>query len=129
MKPAALALLMLLPYPAIADVTIHTVSVHLATSGMNNFNPGIGYDIGPVRVGGLYNSYKRPGFYAIAIAPITPRFRVGAGVISGYRFDSENRVLMQDDNHFIPYIAAEYDISKSWSVAWFGEVLNIEYKF
>lgn len=120
---------MLLPCQAFAEVTIHTVSVHLVTSGMNNINPGIGYDIGPVRVGALYNSYKRPGFYAIAIAPITPRFRIGAGVISGYRFDSENRVLMQDDNHFIPYIAAEYDVTKSLSVAWMGEVLNLEYKF
>ena len=99
------------------------------TPGMHNFNPGVGYDINPnVRVGGLYNSYKEPSFYAAGIVNITDKFRTGLGVISGYKLEGG---LVHEGSHtsIIPFIAMEYDLTDHVSVAWFGEVVHLELKF
>lgn len=121
-------LLCLLSFPAFGDVTVHTVSTHLQTSGLNNINPGVGYDFGSLRLGGIYNSYKKPSLYAVGIIDVTDSFRVGAGVVSGYRFQ-DGLVVKGDHDSIIPLIAAEYDLTKHVSIVWFGEVLNLELKF
>ena len=112
-----------------ADWTVHTVSEHIGQSGFNNVNPGLGYDYTPsLRVGGLYNSFERPSFYAVGIYNLTDSFRIGAGVISGYVI-KDWEVGQGDHDSIIPIIAMEYDISDHVSIAWFGTVLNLELKF
>ena len=128
LKAIALALA-IVPSTVIADVSIHTVSLHMVSKGVNNFNPGVGYDIKSARVGILYNSFKRPSVYALGIIDITPILRIGAGVIRGYSFDTDNTVITRDDNHWMPLVAVEVDITKSLSLVWFGDAINVEYKF
>lgn len=123
-----LIILLLLPFPVFADWTIHTVSTHLKTDGVNNINPGIAYDFDYIRVGGVYNSYENLSLYVVGIADITSSFRVGAGAISGYKFKN-NDVAEGDSTSIIPFIAFEYDITDNVSVVLFGEVLNLALKF
>jgi len=121
--------LLLLSSSVQADWTVHTVSDHLKTTGLNNINPGIAYDFTPnFRAGGLYNSYHRPSFYAVGLAHVNSRLRLGAGVISGYKLHGKD-VGKGSDTSIIPLIAVEYDLTKHVSIAWFGEVLNLELKF
>jgi hypothetical protein len=130
------------------DITLHTVSAHVGVSGLNNINPGVGYDLTDnVRVGGFYNSYRKPSAYVAAFLNIHPRFRVGAGVISGYSFQSEDDETLKSADKpecsglcgnasgVLPLVAAEFDIvpqkgsRPGVSVVWFGQALNLEVKF
>lgn len=108
--------------------TVHTVSVHVGASGLNNFNPGVGYALTDnFRVGALYNSYKVPSAYALGIYNVNSRFRVGAGVISGYTYN--NGAVSGKASGVLPAVAAELDITKRLSVVWFGQAFNLEFKF
>jgi hypothetical protein len=111
------------------NLTVHTVSHHFITQDMNNVNPGLGYDVNKnLRIGGFYNSYEKPSFCSVGIANITDKFRVGVGVISGYKLQN-SRIYEGKHTSLIPLIAMEYDITSDVSIAWFGEVLNLELKF
>ena len=114
------------------DITVHTVSHHLQSDGLNNVNPGVAYDVTDhIRVGALYNSYKNPGAYVAAIYPMNDRVRIGAGLISWYKF--QEGTIAQSDFGVIPMVAVEVDIiqTKRYAVSgiWFGETLNLQIKF
>lgn len=112
-----------------ADWTVHTVSDHLTREGLNNINPGLGYDVNKnFRIGGFYNSYEEPSFYAAGIANITDKFRIGAGIISGYQL--KNGLAVEGSNSsIIPLVAMEYDITSDISAILIGDVLNVVFKF
>ncbi len=110
------------------DITLHTVSVHVGAPGLNNINPGVAYDVTDnVRVGGLYNSYKKPSVYAAYLYPLSSRFRIGAGIVTGYAIDG--RRIKGKTVSAIPLLAAEFDVTKRLSVIWFGQAFNLEVKF
>lgn len=112
------------------DWTIHTVSAHVGVSGLNNVNPGVGYDVTDnLRIGGFYNSYRKPSAYALGFFEVHPRFRVGAGVISGYTFTPGTWEVEGKTAGLIPAVAAELDITNNVSVVWFGQAFNLEVKF
>lgn len=121
---ALLLVLFLLPSITLAEITIHTASVHLVTRGVNNLNPGISYDNGDVRVGIFYNSHEKTALYATGIKDITPKFRVGYGVVSGYDLKHASTKY-----GIIPLIVAELDVTDSWSLVMLADAINIEYKF
>lgn len=113
-----------------ADWTIHTVSAHVGVKGLNPYNPGIGYDVtDKVRVGALYNSYKKPSGYALYIVPLHPRFRFGAGLISGYKLNTNTWEVSGKTGSIIPAVALEADITRNVSAVWFGQAINLELKF
>ena len=112
------------------DWTVHTVSAHLITEDMNNFNPGLAYDITDnYRVGGLYNSFEKPSLYVARIFDVHSRVRVGAGIISGYKWDSDQNDVVGKTASVLPFLAVEVDVTDNVSVIWFGEALNLEVKF
>ena len=112
--------------------TIHTVSAHIGVSGLNNVNPGAGYNLTRhIRVGGFYNSYEKPSLYAAAFGDINSRVRIGAGLVSGYTFDtdSDEGFLSGKTSGVVPLLALEVDITRNLSLAWFGQAINLEVKF
>lgn len=110
--------------------TVHTVSAHVATRGLNNFNPGIAYDVrDDLRVGGLYNSYEKPSFYVAKLFNVRKRFRAGLGIISGYTWDQDERDVVGKTSGILPFVAAEFDLAPGVSLLWFGEAFNLEVKF
>jgi hypothetical protein len=114
------------------DVTVHTVSTHIGVSGLNNINPGVAYDVTDnFRVGALVNSYKKPSAYAALMIPMGDRLRIGAGVISGYRFSKgdEDGMVQGHTAGLVPLVAVEVDITKRLSAVWMGQAINLEVKF
>jgi hypothetical protein len=112
------------------DWTIHTVSVHAGVTGLNNFNPGLAYDVrDDLRVGALYNSYEKPSLYVAKLFNIKKRFRAGVGVISGYKWDSDQNDVTGKTTGILPLVAAEFDIAPNISILWFGQAFNLEVKF
>lgn len=118
------------------DWTIHTVSAHVGVSGLNNVNPGVGYNVTDgLRVGALYNSYKKPSAYVAGFIDFPPgqnRVRVGGGLISGYTFDTSDTadsLITGKTTGIVPLVAVEVDITKNVSVVWFGQAFNLEVKF
>ena len=110
------------------DITVHTASVHVGASGLNNINPGIAYDLKDrLRLGALLNSFKKPSVYAAYLIPLGTKVRVGVGVITGYEY-KDGRVLGKTASA-IPMLAVEVDITDHVSVLWFGQALNLELKF
>jgi hypothetical protein len=127
---AALALSASVQADQAGEWTVHTVSAHVGVSGLNNINPGIGYNVSEyIRLGALYNSYKKPSAYAVGFYDLHPRFRVGAGLISGYTFEPGTFQVTGKTAGIVPLIAAEVDITKHVSVVWFGQAFNLEVKF
>jgi len=113
------------------DITLHTVSAHVGISGLNNINPGIGYDLSDtVRVGAFYNSYRKPAVYALRIFPVTSRLRVGLGVVTGYRLREEHGDLVTSGKatSVLPALAVEFDITRRLSLAVLGQAINLEVK-
>jgi len=136
MKRAALILALLAGNVHAEGWTLHTVSYHVQLPGgrdvddLNNFNPGLGYDVTEhARIGALYNSYKKPSVYGALFLPLGERFRIGAGIISGYTFDSDTRRVKGKAAGIVPLVAAELDLTKHVSVAWFGQAFNLELKW
>lgn len=114
-------------HDAHADWTVHTVSLH-AQHGMNNLNPGLGFDLRPDwRVGAYYNSYKDVSAYSLYIHPLTDRLRIGVGLVTGYRW--EGGVEKGEGRHVIPMLGLEYDINHRLSLGFFGTAVNLEVKF
>lgn len=112
------------------DWTIHTVSVHVGVSGLNNVNPGVGYNVTDhLRVGAFWNSYNKPSAYATGWFDLHPRVRVGAGLASGYTFVPGTWQVEGKTTGLVPVLAAEVDITDHVSVGWFGQALNLELKF
>lgn len=110
--------------------TVHTVSVHAATQGLNNINPGIAYDVrDDLRVGAIYNSYKKPSLYVAKLFNVRKRFRAGLGVISGYTWDNDKGGVYGKTSGILPLVAAEFDLAPGVSLLWFGEAFNLEVKF
>ena len=110
------------------DITVHTASVHVGASGLNNINPGVAYDLKDrLRLGALLNSFKKPSVYAAYLIPLGTKVRVGVGVITGYEY-KDGRVLGKTASA-IPMVAVEVDITEHVSVLWFGHALNLEWKF
>jgi hypothetical protein len=140
-KPFFLAVLVVILIAAYmddarADWTLHTVSYHVQFPGardtdrLNNFNPGLAYDVTDIfRVGAFYNSYKKPSVYGAFFLPLGDRFRVGAGLVSGYAFEQGSFRVEGHTAGVIPLIAAEFDVTKHVSVAWFGQAFNLELKW
>jgi hypothetical protein len=111
------------------DWTAHTVSVHVGVTGLNNFNPGLAYDVrDDLRVGALYNSYKKPSLYVAKLFNVGNRFRAGVGVVSGYKWESGEGVSGKTSG-ILPLVAAELDITNNVSIIWFGQAFNLEVKF
>jgi len=110
------------------DVTVHTFSVHLQGRGLNNVNPGVGYDVTDTfRTGILYNSYKKPSVYAAYIVPWSPRIRAAFGVVTGYAF--KDKRIQGKTYSAVPLVALEVDLTDTISILWFGTALNLEVKF
>ena len=110
------------------DITLHTVSVHVGVTGLNNINPGIAYDVrDDVRVGALYNSYNKPSLYVAKLIPIKRRLRIGLGVITGYTW-RDNDVYGKTTG-ILPLLAVEADLLPGVSVIWFGQAISLELKF
>ena len=110
------------------DITLHTVSLHVGASGLNNLNPGAAYGVTDhVRIGALYNSYRKPSAYVFYIHPLTDRLRLAGGVISGYRYSGGR--LYGKTASAVPAIALEYDVTKQLSVVWFGQAFSLEIKY
>ena len=110
------------------DITVHTVSVHVGASGLNNINPGVAYDLTDrLRLGALLNSFGKPSAYAAYLIPLGTKVRVGVGAVTGYQY-KDGRVLGKTASA-IPMLAVEVDVTKHVSVLWFGQALNLELKF
>ena len=114
---------------ALADGwTVHTRSMHFGVDGLNNNNPGLAYDVRPdVRVGALYNSYKKPSLYAAKIIPLNRYMRVGLGVITGYTWRDGD--IHGKTTGILPLLAVEADLAPNISVIWLGQAINLEVKF
>jgi hypothetical protein len=126
------AALLAVAIPAAAEWTIHTGSVHFGSGSdeMNNLNPGIGYQFrNNVRVGALYNSYKYASAYAAYVYDVRDNVHLGFGAITGYKWDSDQKDLVGDSTGVVPLFAVEVDLSDSLSLLWFGQAINLEYKF
>ena len=114
------------------DITVHTVSTHIGVSGLNNINPGVAYDVTDnFKINDLVNSYKKPSLYAALMVPMGDRLRIGAGVISGYRFSKgdEDGMVRGSTAGIVPLVAIEVDITKRFSAVWMGQAVNLEVKF
>jgi len=122
------------------EITIHTASVHVPVPGgandlgeLNPWNFGAGYNLTSwARVGAFYNSYRKPSTYAAAFYDVAPWFRVGAGVITGYKLNRDERGNWKAYGHpagILPLFAAEIDVTRHLSVAWFGQAFNLELKW
>ena len=133
MKKTALALALLASasLAAAGEVVVHTGSVHFGpgTEGLNNFNPGLGYDFGRYQVGGFYNSYELPSFYGAWKWPVTDRFTIGLGAISGYTWDRDAHEITGKSNGVIPLVAVSFRVTKHIGLTYFGQAINLEVRF
>lgn len=114
------------------DITVHTLSMHFGSNAdqMNNINPGIAYDIrDDLRVGALYNSYYKPSLYVAKVIRLNRRLSAGLGVISGYKWSSQERDVVGETYSIIPMLAVEARISDNVSVLWFGQAFNLQVRF
>lgn len=133
MKKTLLAIaLAVAAVPAAAEWTVHTGSVHFGPHAdeMNNFNPGLAYQFANnVRVGGFYNSYEKPSAYAAYVYDVRDNVHVGLGVISGYKWNSDQKDITGDTRGVLPLVAVEVDLNDSISLIWFAQAVSLEFKF
>lgn len=109
--------------------TIHTVSAHVGWDEANNINPGLAYETTDGwRFGGYYNSYKLPSVYAAKVIPINDRWRYGIGVVTGYKFDSE-QFITGSTSGAIPFVALEFDVTEHVSIITLANAISLEIKF
>jgi len=108
--------------------SLHTVSHHIGVEGLNNLNPGLGYDVTPnLRVGAFYNSYKKPSTYVMGMVPVHRYVNIGAGLMSGYTMDDWQ--VSGKTSGFIPAVAVEVKLHRNLSAVWFGQAINLQVKF
>jgi len=127
----ALALALSAPLAAAGEVVVHTGSVHFGpgTDGLNNFNPGLGYDFGSYQVGGFYNSYELPSFYGAWKWNVTDRISFGVGAITGYTWDSDEHHITGKRNGVIPLVAVGFRVTKHIGLTYFGQAISLEVRF
>lgn len=127
----ALALAASTALASAGEVVVHTGSIHFGpgTEGLNNFNPGIGYDFGRYQVGGFYNSYELPSLYGAWKLPVTNRISVGLGLISGYAWDRDENALVGKRNGLVPLVAVSFRLTRHIGFTYFGQAINLEVRF
>jgi len=128
-KLITLLVILLISVPAYSgEFLIHTFTTHVGVDGLEKYTPGLAYTNDKnYRFGILRNSFKQPSGYVVKLFPVSKRFRLGLGIISGYKYVKGS--LVSSRKNIVPLLAAELDITKNVGIIWSGNAFNLVLKY